>query len=70
MVIDYLVGAAKQREREREAECLDGLEIDHKLSFRDLLDRKVCGLSALEDFARIDPTPAKRIGKLCLVAVE
>jgi hypothetical protein len=43
---------------------------DHKLSFRDLLDRKVCALSALEDFARIDPTPAKRIGKLCLVAVE
>jgi hypothetical protein len=38
-LLDYLVGTAKQWERDREAERIGGLEIDGHLNFRDLPNR-------------------------------
>jgi hypothetical protein len=37
--LDHLIGATEQRERERDAERLGGLQIDVQLNFRRLLDR-------------------------------
>jgi hypothetical protein len=36
---DHLVGAAQQRDREREAECPGGLQVDDELHSYRLLDR-------------------------------
>jgi len=39
----------QHRRQYREAKRLGGLEVDHKLELRRLLDRKLAGLGALED---------------------
>jgi hypothetical protein len=44
--IDHLVGATKQRQRNRQAERLRGPEIDHELELRRLMYREVGGLFA------------------------
>src|SRR5436190_11083761 len=46
---DHLVGAAEQRQRDREAERLGGLEVDYQLDFRCLLHWQVGWLLALEN---------------------
>src|SRR4029077_791670 len=51
---DHLVGAAEQRNRDRDAERLSGLEIEDQLDFRRLLDRQIGRFLALEDAAGID----------------
>jgi hypothetical protein len=33
-LFDHLVGEREQRQRNLDAECLGGLEVDHKLLFR------------------------------------
>jgi hypothetical protein len=45
-LFDYLVGGGEQIGRHGQAECLGGLEIDHRLVFG-LLDRQIGGLSHL-----------------------
>jgi len=48
-LVDHLVGAAGERQWDREAECLGGLEVDDQLDFCGLLDRKIGGPLALEN---------------------
>jgi hypothetical protein len=45
-LLDHLVGAAKQRDREGEAERLRSFEIDDHLELAGLVDRKVAWLGA------------------------
>src|SRR5438128_3920727 len=47
--LDHLIGAAKQHQRNRQAERLRGPEIDDELELRRLLYRQVAGLFALEN---------------------
>ncbi len=49
-LLDHLVGPQQQRLRDREPERLRSLRVDDQLELDWLLDRKVGGFCALEDF--------------------
>src|ERR1700682_1891991 len=51
---DHLVCAAKQRQRESEAERLGGLQVDDQLDLHRLLDWEIGRLFAFENPARVD----------------
>ena len=53
-LLDYLIRPRQQRRRDRQAEGLGGLEVDHQLELRGLLDGQIGGLGALEDLVDID----------------
>ena len=48
-LLDHLVGVGKQHRRHLKAERPGGLEIDHQLIFRRLLDRQVRGIGATKN---------------------
>ena len=50
--LHQLVGAQKQRLRNRESKCLGGLEIDRQYDLGRLLDGQLARLSPLEDLRR------------------
>src|SRR5882672_2018536 len=47
--MDHLIRTPQQRRRDREPEGLGGLEVDHQVELRGMLDREVRGLGALEN---------------------
>ena len=51
--LDHLVRAQQERLRDRQAECLRGLHVDHQLEFRGLFDREVGGLGTFEYFVHV-----------------
>jgi hypothetical protein len=53
-LLNYLVGAAKEGDWQRDAKRLCGVHVDHQLNFRRLLDRQVGGLLTVEDAADVD----------------
>src|SRR5262244_1659219 len=68
--LDHLVGTTEQRDREGEAECLRGFEVDDHLDLAGLLDWKVARLVALEDAARIGAGEAIGVGRAAAIAHE
>ena len=48
--LNDLVGAANERERDREPERLCGLEVDDQLDFHHLLNRQVARFGTFENF--------------------
>src|ERR671934_1855422 len=60
---DHFIGAGKQHRRHVEAETLSGIEIDHELKSRGLLDRQGRGLSALQDLVDVSGRVPELIGK-------
>jgi hypothetical protein len=53
-LLDYFVRPEKNGLRNRYADLLRCLEIDHKLKLRWLLDGQVSGLGAFQDFVHVD----------------
>src|SRR6516162_8435782 len=51
---DDLFGAREDRRRDRQAERLSSLEIDHQLEFCRLLDRQIRRLGAIENFSDVN----------------
>jgi hypothetical protein len=60
-LLDHLVRAQQQCLRDSQAQRLGGPEVDDQLECGRLLDRKVCGLGALEDFVDIDCSASKEL---------
>jgi DNA end-binding protein Ku len=65
---DHLVGAADQRKRYGETECLGAAQIDHDLELGSLLHRQVGWLLALENAAAIDTDLPIRIDETAAIA--
>src|SRR6516225_5237820 len=59
---DDLVGEVEDRRRDRHAERLRGLKVDHQLEFCRLLDRQIGRLGAVEDSPCVSAGLAQAIG--------
>src|SRR5690349_4331537 len=57
---DHLVGAPQQRKRHANAQGFGRLEVDEQFNLRDLLDRQVCRLVALEQPSGLDASLTMR----------
>jgi len=67
MLFDDLVGAGEDRRRHGQSERPGGLEIDHQLEPRWLLDRKIGRLGALEDLPDVSTEIAISVGQISSV---
>src|SRR5713101_404557 len=63
-LFDQLVRLEEQCLRDREFECLRGLEVDHQLELCGLLHREISGLGTLEDFVDIDGSAPNHIDEI------
>src|SRR5207245_1727759 len=62
LLLDHLVGASDDGLRDRKAEGLGGLEVDHQLELGRLLDGQVGGLRAFQDLVHVNGRAAERVG--------
>ena len=56
-LLDHLVGAQQQRRRDRQAEGLGGLEVDHEFIFGRQLHRELVGTGATQDAVDVRRRP-------------
>src|SRR5262245_61271187 len=67
---DHLIGGIQEPFRNRQTECLSGLEIDVQLDFSGLLHRQVGGFVAFENPAGIDASEAVCLSNVRSVAQQ
>src|SRR5262245_17239498 len=61
--LNQLISLCDEERRHFEAKCFGGLEIDHQLELRRLLDGEVGGLGALQDLVHKRGGPSMEIEK-------
>src|SRR4030095_8437243 len=66
-LLNNLVCSQEQRLRNRQAQRLRSLEVDHQLELRWLLDGQVAGLGSFEDLVHVDGRAAEHLGNVCAV---
>src|SRR5262245_62776447 len=69
-LFDHLVGDLLKMQRHVNTKCLGGLNIDHQLELRGLLDRQVGGLLTLENPTGVGSIQTMRIRKTASVACQ
>src|SRR5262245_46470944 len=69
-LFDHLVGDLLKMQRHVNTKCLGGLDIDHQLELRGLLDRQIDGLLTLENPTGVDSIQTMRIRKTASVAYQ
>src|SRR5215467_608310 len=62
-LLDHLVGALYEGLRNREAEGLGGLQVDHQLELAGLLHGEVAGPGAFQDLVHVDGRAAEQVEK-------
>jgi len=62
-LLDDLIGAGEQGLRDREPECLCGVQVDNQLEFRRLLDCQIGRLRALQDLIHENGGPVIMAGE-------
>src|SRR6266851_796904 len=65
--LDHLIRPLQERRRDRQAEGLGGLEVDHQLELGGLLHREIGGLGALEDLVYVDGGASVYFSHVCSV---
>src|SRR5258705_12454086 len=66
--IDHLIRPLQERRRNRQAEGLGRLEVDHQFELGGLLDGKIAGLGALEDLVDVAGGMAELVGVVTAIA--
>ena len=61
-LLDDLIRPRQQRRWDREAEGLGGLEVDHQLELRGLLNREIRRLGTLQDLVDVGRSASEEIG--------
>src|SRR5262249_22351287 len=69
-LLDHLVGAAKQRKRDRQAERPSGFEVNDQLDFSRLVNRQVSRLGTFENSPCVDANLPIGISKIGSIAHE
>src|SRR5262245_6453807 len=67
---DYFIRSRQHIRRNRQADLLGCLEIDDELKLFRLFDRKVCGLSAFQNFIYKSSSTPMQITNACPVSHE
>ena len=68
--LDQLIRPLQERRRDRQAEGFGGLEVDHEVELRGLLDWQVGRLGALQDFVYIDRSTLLHLGNIYSIGHE
>src|SRR5262249_49813633 len=66
--LDHLIGTREQRRRDFEAEGFRGLQVDHELESRGLIDRQVGGVLALENPRDLESSAAVAVWNVVGIA--
>src|SRR6266849_9947573 len=69
-LLNHLIGAQQQRLRDREAEGLGDLEVDHQLELGRLFDRQVTWFCALEDLVDVFGGTAQHFVEISAIAQQ
>src|SRR5262249_14508085 len=67
---DYLIRPQQQRRRDRQPQCLGGLEVDHEVELCRLLDGEVSRLRTFQDSIHVVRSAPIYGGKVCPVGEE